>query len=197
MRRYKIEDVKINLDPGYGMIPGAIAVSVRYDDGTESKWLHETECDGCAGFHLSEEDINDRLVYTGDDDRKLKRMSKLLDSTSISEFDGFRLGDYDVLMRSMEKGPEHPALPLIRYIVSLVRCPLEDTDKLIEAGIGRYADEIESPIIDEVMGELLGQRSGRCLGRDIQMLQLRHEWRFNGLFTACPVCGSALIERIG
>ena len=27
-------------------------------------------------------------------------------------------------------------------------------------------------------------------------LVCRHEWRFNGSYGLCPVCGSALVERV-
>ena len=141
MSRYFIEDVKLGLKEDHGPFSGIVVVSVRYNDGSGSKWLHLAESCGCAEFHLSEDDINDILVNI----ESREDADGIYDRTYIEKLDGLKLGDYDFLSQSIEFNEDNPLVPLILYMVALVRCPMDDFDAIVEIGKGKYIDEVEIP----------------------------------------------------
>ena len=68
---------------------------------------------------------------------------------SISCFDGIEFGDgYDETFESIANGADDPAVPLIRYLVALLRCELDEVNGLIEMAKNRYADELDIPMSD-------------------------------------------------
>lgn len=141
MKRYMIKGVKTALKEDYGPLPGAIAVSVRYDDGEEQRWLSAVECCGNVEFHLSDEDISGTLVAY----EPTEKVIKVINDTFVDDLDGFPLGDYEDLYGAIEEDPENPAVPLVRYLVMLVRCPMVDLQRFIDMGVGRYIDEVDIP----------------------------------------------------
>ena len=145
MKRYKVQDVKLRMDKGYGPFPGVVVVSIEYDDGTGSKWISGAECDGCIDFHLSDRDISEILVSTDMKDGN----SEVFESTHIDEFDGFGLGNYDDVFDNIDENPDHPAVPLIKYLMLLVVCPMDDYEGYAKMGIGRFIDEVDVPDIDD------------------------------------------------
>ena len=147
MKRYLILDVKSALKKGYGPLPGAFAVSVKYDDGTGQKWLSTVECEGCIEFHLSNEDIIEVLVA----DDVTKEVQKVIRSTVIKELDGFALGDYDLLFNEIGKDPENPMVPFVKYMVLLVRCPMDKLQEYIDMAVGRHIDDIDIPDLESLL----------------------------------------------
>ena len=141
MKRYLIEEVRSALKEDYGPLPGAFAVSVRYDDGEGQRWLSAVECCGCVEFHLSDEDISSTLVAY----EPTEKVRKVIEQTFVDEIDGFPLGDYGDLYGAMEEDPQNPAVPLMRYLVLLVRCPMVDLQGFIDMGVGRHIDEVDLP----------------------------------------------------
>lgn len=68
---------------------------------------------------------------------------------SISEFNGIEFdGDCLSTFYNIMEDPDNPAAPLLKYMIALVRCPMEDVDGLVEMAKGKYADELEIPISD-------------------------------------------------
>lgn len=151
MKGYMIEDVKIAMRGGYGPLPGVVVVGVRYDKGEGPKWLYGLECDGNVEFHLSEKDVSKELLCDTDSDRELKRMQKVIDRTYISEFEGMALGSYGELLETFETVPETPAMRLIKYLVLLLRCPVEDDERYIGMAIGRSIEETEFELSEDLL----------------------------------------------
>ncbi len=66
----------------------------------------------------------------------------------VSEFDGLSLGEYEDVLDSIKDDLQNPAVPVIRYLISLVRCAENEEEKLLSMAIGKYADELEIPAND-------------------------------------------------
>ena len=145
MKRYKIQDVRLGINKGYGPLPGAVAVSIEYDDGAGTKWISGSECMGCIDFHLSDRDISGILVARDQTDEDLE----VIESTHVDEFDGFQLGNYDEVLDNIEENPDHPAVPLVKYLMLLVVCSMDDYEGYVKIGTGRFIDEVDVPDIDD------------------------------------------------
>ena len=52
------------------------------------------------------------------------------------------------IFASFAEDSENPAIPLIRYMITLTRCPLDQVDELLAMAKGRYIDELEIPASD-------------------------------------------------
>lgn len=169
MKRYKVQDVKLGINKGYGPIPGTVAVSIKYNDGIGSKWLSGSECDGCIDFYLSDRDINDILVSDDMTDENLE----MIESTHVEELDGFELGDYDVVLGNIEDDPDSPVANLVKYLILLVVCSMDDYRRYAEMGIGRFIDEVDVPDLnDEFRGvcNLYAVQSTRTTSKPLSKL---------------------------
>lgn len=148
MKRYFIEDAKCGITRGgmaCGPVPGHVVASVRYNDGTESNWLTFVEVDSILNTFLTEEDIYDMVIEEnfGDDEYDF------FETHDIGEFNDIELGgDYSDVFDSISEDPDNPAVPLIKYLIALVRCEMEDIDHIINLGKGHFADEIDIPVSD-------------------------------------------------
>jgi hypothetical protein len=49
---------------------------------------------------------------------------------------------------SFADDPENPAIPLIRYMIALTRCPLDQVEDLLNMARGKYVDELDIPASD-------------------------------------------------
>ena len=49
----------------------------------------------------------------------------------------------------MRDDPENPAVPLIRYLITLTRYPMKEVDGLMKLVKGKYIDEVEIPMSDD------------------------------------------------
>ena len=68
---------------------------------------------------------------------------------AIDEFNGIAFDDdYYGVFSSIADDPNNPAAPLIRYLITLVRCRMEETEEIIMLGKNRYADELSIPVSD-------------------------------------------------
>lgn len=149
MKRYLIEDAKCGLTEGgmaCGPVSGNVVVSVKYHDGDRSGWLSVVEVDSIPNVFQTDEDIFERLLAEDPHDEAFIRY---LQNHSISCFDGIEFGDgYDETFESIANGADDPAVPLIRYLVALIRCELDEVNGLIEMAKNRYADELDIPMSD-------------------------------------------------
>ncbi len=147
MKKYLIEDVKCAISAGgfaCGPISGNPIVSIRFKDGDETRWLSLVEVEGIPNCFLTEEDIHEKLISEDFDDE----FTDYLDQHSVGEFNGITFGEYTDIYYSISQNSENPAIPLIRYLLTLARCDTADEKKLIEMSKGKYADELEIPMSD-------------------------------------------------
>ena len=149
MKRYFIEEAKCGITEGgigIGPVPGNVVVSLKFQDGTRTQWLNVVEVDGIPNVYLSDEDIFDPLLAEDLDDEDFTEY--MLDHY-ITEFEGIVFDtDYEATFESISENPDNPAVPLIRCIIALVRCSMDETEELIQMMSGKYADEVEIPVSD-------------------------------------------------
>lgn len=148
MKRYLIEEAKCGVTKGgmaCGPVPGDVIVTIKYNDGTGSKWLNMSEVMGIAIVTLLEKDYHDVLMTDAFDDEFVA----YLDDHTISEFDGIELGeDCRVIIGNVYENSDNPAAPLLKYLISLTRCAMDEVDDLIKMATGKYADELDIPMSD-------------------------------------------------
>ena len=154
MKRYFIEEAKCELTKGgiaCGPVDPNVVTTVKYTCGDETKWLSLVEVMGIPNFLLSDTDIHDDLVKEDDSDKEFWDYTQEI---NIGEFDGIELGEYDDIFASFADDPENPAVPLVRYMITLSRCPLEEADGLLALVKGKYIDEVVIPLCEEELAFL-------------------------------------------
>ncbi len=73
----------------------------------------------------------------------------ILQEHQIDNLDGIEFReDFDELFENIYSDKDNPVVPLIRYIVTLVRCEMDDVEPLINMAQGKYADELDIPKSD-------------------------------------------------
>ena len=78
-----------------------------------------------------------------------EEFTEYLQEHTISDFAGIEFDAYyDTTFACMAEDPENPAIPLIRYLITLVRCPMREVEGLIKMAAGKYADELDIPMSD-------------------------------------------------
>ena len=151
MKRYLIEEAKCGVTDGvmtpHGPMPGHVMVMVKFrEDGKKSpQWLNLVEADEFPNVYLTDEDIFDKLM---EEDMEDTEFEEYLDEHYLEEFEGIPVYDYADLFEGIAQEPDDPAVPLIRYMIALVRCAMEDVEPLIRMAQGRYADEVDIPVSD-------------------------------------------------
>ena len=141
-KRFLIEDAKCGITGG--PLDGIVVTSVKFNDGGKSKWLNLAEVEGIPCFYMTDEEVYDKLIENDFDDEA----QEFFDNASVMEFEGITLGEYDDLFDSIYDNQDNPAVPLLRYVISLTRCDMKDVKKLIKTAVGKYVDEIKIPISD-------------------------------------------------
>lgn len=147
MKRYFIEEAKCGITRGgmaCGPVQGNVIAMIKYNDGKEIGWLNIAEVDGIPNWFLTEKDIFDILIEEKFDDD----FTDYLEEHSISKFNGLNVGEYCDIFSSIKDAPDNPAVSLLRYAITLVRCSMEELEGLIDLGKGKYADELDIPISD-------------------------------------------------
>ncbi len=141
--KYYIHQAKVGLSEG-GLFIQCVVASVLFskDDG-EHRWLHCVEVEGIPCFYLNGEDAYESLIE--EDDEVLERMN---DESWVQEIDGFPLGEYDRIFQGLEEQPDNPCVPLIRYVIALVRLDMAESLALAKLADGREVDSIPIPETD-------------------------------------------------
>ncbi len=94
---------------------------------------------------VTDEDIYDTLIT---DDFSDEFVDFVNDHT-VNEFDGIEIDDgYYTTYDCIRENPDNPAGPVMKLLIALVRCDMDETEALIEASMGKYADEIDIPLCD-------------------------------------------------
>lgn len=149
MTRYFIETAKCGITNGgmaCGPVSGNVVVTVQFKDDSKTQWISLVEVGGIPNVYLSDKDIHEDLVAEDFDNEEF---NQYMEDHFISEFDGIEFdADYSTTFESIAEDPENPAVPLIRYLITLVRCDMDDVDDLIQMASGKYADELDIPASD-------------------------------------------------
>lgn len=148
MKRYFFEDVKCGVSAGgfaCGPVDGSVNASLKINDGESVKWLTLSELMGIPDAFLTEDDVYEKLINNDFSDE----FTDYMNAHHIDSYNGiaFEEGYYETFS-NIEENPENPANPVVRYLVSLIRCSMEETEMMIELGKGKYADEIDVPMSD-------------------------------------------------
>ena len=149
MKRYFIETAKCGITEGgmaCGPVPGNVVVTVQFKEGSTVQWLSLVEFDGIPNVYLSDKDIYEDLVAEDLDDEKF---TEYMNENFIQEFNGIKFDDdYSTTFESIADDPKNPAIPLVRYLIALVRCDMDDVENLIQMASGKYADQLDIPVSD-------------------------------------------------
>ena len=147
MKKYYIEEAKCGVtDAGMESTPVA-AIKVKEANGT-SEWLSLIEADGIPIVFQTTEDMFDKLI-ANDQSEDDGAYYEFMDAHTIHDFNGIVFGeDYTETFDSISEDPDNPAIPLIRYLIALERCDMEEIDDLVNMAVGKYADELEIPMSD-------------------------------------------------
>ena len=165
MSNYFVEDVVCKVIDDCGPCPGAVGIAVKFqkDEGT-SRWLNVVEVTGIPCFTLTTEFILDDLLYseTEEDDA---RIVELYEKFSIETFEGIYLGEYGNIADGIKACPDGGTAKFMTYVVEVMRCNLDDTEKYISEGKGRYVGNIVIPDIDTFNRQMLEnmRKSGAIL----------------------------------
>ena len=124
-------------------MPGSVVAAVQYrENESVPKLIYLVEVDGIANFFLIDVDVFDKLIE--EDDKTIERAN----DSAIQEFNGITLGSGDYDFACLKENEDNPAVPLIRYIIALVRCEMEEVNALVTIAKGKYIDEVEIPLSD-------------------------------------------------
>ena len=144
--RYYILNVKCGVSDGgmaCGPVQGVVTGAVQFrKDDDNPMWLTLSDAEGLANFYLTSEDVYDRILEEDDDEF----FDELNDKYFITEFDGISFGDegdFDEILQDIEANQDKPAANLVLYLIAIVRCGWDELPGLVEAGKGKYADEID------------------------------------------------------
>lgn len=150
MKRYFIEEAKCGITKGgmaCGPVPGSVVVSIKYNDGGKKQWLNLVEVDGMPNVFLTDRDVYDILIEDNYDDEEF---NTYINDCFITNLDGIEFDDsYWTTFQSITENPDNPAIPLVRYLITLTRCEMDDVEELIAMASGKFADELDIPQSDE------------------------------------------------
>ncbi len=148
MKRYFIVDAKCGVTEGgmaCGPVGGNVIVTVKYNDGDKTYWLSNAEVMGIPNFYLTDKDVFDDLMEENFEDEVF---TEYMQECFVGDFEDLFLGEYADVFSSIADDPENPAVPLVRYVVTLTRCSMDEVDGRIEMAKGKYADELDIPVSD-------------------------------------------------
>ena len=147
--RIFIEEVEYGETEGglaCGPVSGPTVVSIRYRKDGKSIWFHNVDVEGIPNMMVTDDDIHEKLL----DDKYVDDNIDHLNSIMLDQFEGIELGEYPDIIWGIDKNPDNPAAPFLKYVVCISRDYYKGPDHYIEIGKGRYADEIDLPFFDEM-----------------------------------------------
>ncbi len=143
MSRYLIKEVKAGYsDGGMDAIP---VVSIRYECNGEEKWIHAIEAEGMPIVSIRDDDVFDTIMSDNYDeefgrDFESNHENSIAGVTLTS--DGYEEVYYAIFV---EKSVAEEDAAFIRFVLTLLRCDMEETEELRKDAVGRYADELDIP----------------------------------------------------
>ena len=147
MTRYLIEQASFGSTEGYNdeIIFGFPVASVKFSDGSQSQWLSIMDADGFILFSLADHNVQEPLER----ETPSAEFEHDFDKHMTEEFNGIGLYQgYESLCQGIGNDPQNPAVPLLRYLIALVRSEPRDARSLIRLAEGKYADELDMPFSD-------------------------------------------------
>lgn len=149
MKRYFIETAKYDIaedDIACVSTLRTVVATVQFKEGSTTQWLSLVEVDGIPNVYLTDKDIHEAQVAEDFHDEEFIEYAA---AHYITEFNGIDFdADYSTTFESIADDPENLAAPLIRYLIALVRCDIDEVDDLIQMASGKYADELDIPASD-------------------------------------------------
>ena len=149
MKRYFIETAKYDIvedDIACVSTLRTVVATVQFKEGSKTQWLSLVEVDGIPNVYLTDKDIHEAQVA---EDLHDEEFIEYAAAHYITEFNGIAFdADYSTTFENIADDPENPAAPLIRYLIALVRCDMDEVDDLIQMASGKYADELDFPASD-------------------------------------------------
>ena len=149
MKRYLIEEVKCGITEGgmgCGPVSGSVVASIQFREENRTQWLSLVEVTGIPNVYLTDKDVFEDLLAEDFEDMGF---SEYMREHFIDEFEGIEFDDdYSTTFESIAEDPKNPAVPLIRYLIALIRCEMDAVNELIDIATGRYVDEIDIPVSD-------------------------------------------------
>lgn len=143
MNKIYVDDVVCKVIYGIGPGSGSVGVAVKYREENGSvKWLTNIEIEGIPNFYSSDERILEKLL--GEDDQfDYDELDELSGKYFIKTFSDIELGEYGELLESLGKSLDTEAANLIKYILVVTCCKLEQTDEYISLAKGKYIGSID------------------------------------------------------
>ena len=140
MKRYFIDYAKF----GYSW-PESVVATAKYNDGESDAWITMIDTGGIPDTFVTDRDVHEEVVETNVTNEAFQSYMR---DHEVFDFNGLVLGEYADIMGSIRSDPDNPAVPLIRYLVALVRSDNGVTDGTAVMRVGRYADEMDIPKSD-------------------------------------------------
>ena len=144
-KRYYIEDINYGVsEGGIACSPptGSINASIKFTVNGETKWFTISELNNIPSFFLTDRDIFKQLSNNDLSDE----FTSYLEENAIFDFDGLLLGEYEDIFLSFTENPGNPAIKLVRLLILLVKCKMDEVFKLITLACDKYIDEINVPV---------------------------------------------------
>ena len=158
MKRYFIENVRCDITEGgmaCGPISGSVVVTAKIKEDGETKWFSMVEAMGYPNAYVTEKDVFEDLVKEDFGDEEF---TAYIQEHFVDDFNGIATGsDYSEIFESIAEDPENPAVPLIKYVIALIRCPMDEVEDLISMAEGKYADELEDVPMSDVEEEYIDE----------------------------------------
>lgn len=148
MKKYYIEDARCDVSTGgfaCGPVGGEVVATVRFSADGRSQWISMIEFEGIPMVFLTDTDLHDYIANNTSD----RDYAEHLEQYMIEEFNGITCSsDYNDIFDSVSDDPDNPAIPLLRYLIALVRCSWDEIGPLVAMAKGHYIDELDIPISD-------------------------------------------------
>ena len=143
--KYLIKNIEYGITEGgvaCGPIDGNIVATIEYQEDNKVSWLSLVEVFGMPEFYYSDENIFEELLKESED------FIDKADNLIIKEFNDIKLDEYENIIEELKKSVNEDDKSLIKLLIAVVRLDYENTNKLINAAIGKYTTEINIPKTD-------------------------------------------------
>lgn len=145
MKTYLIKDAKCKVLGG--PFNASVLAAVKVFDSEQEWWLTNWEYDGYPVFYQSKEDLFDKIISA--DESGEEDSFNELEQYIITEMEGdISLESYEAFYTSINGTEINPTAQLVRYLIALTRCDMEDLDDIINRAINKNIDDIDVPPSD-------------------------------------------------
>ena len=138
--RILIEDIKwgwTNEEEDPSGDTGFRHISVKFKQNGRSRWLYNTYV-WVPVYRISDDDLHEIFLSDAKTEEKMGRIYW----AEISSFEGLYLSEYDEMIENIKEHPDHPAVPFIKFLISLYKCEDQEIDNYIIKCKGKNVDDI-------------------------------------------------------